>query len=540
MKKNKKIFKKTMETGFFLIPVTMGVICYFWKGGIPPDKPVSPGEWLFMFGAGCEVSLLYWAERINSLKELNKADGLNAAKRPEVPEDMLYRKPIGFCFGTYKNQYVCKRVDEPGSILVQGSSGSGKSASIIQGFLLNPENKQNCRSLVLDLKSELKEKCVSPKDIYSVNNPSGDTIILDPKDRKNGCGFDPFFMLDDRSTDSQVHDVMETVAISIIPSKNDKDAIWSISARQLLRGLLTYFYIYESLRTLPAIIKRIKTDNIKNIINTVLSRASPDSAAYMDIINFKDMADETLTSVDLDLSSRIITFATNQDLVWCLGESPRKCSSDDLLKKNIFICIPEDKLTEFGALIFLIFNLTIKWMMALPEKEQDPNRPYLCMILDETVALLAGIEANMPMLTQCLRIGARSKGCTMLICVQSISGLYQTLGKEETKDLVSNCQYKYILDSTDSESSKEVIGWGGKYLKRKVSRVGSGTKGKDTYSYTEENILKEQELITLPKDDDIILISSRAGYLRLKKCLVFKDKYFKALLDQIKDEKGGY
>ena len=37
---------------------------------------------------------------------------------------------------------------------------------------------------------------------------------------------------------------------------------------------------------------------------------------------------------------------------------------------------------------------------------------------------------------------------------------------------------------------------------------------------------------------DVILISSRAGYLRLKKIFVFKDKFFKKLLDNVADKKA--
>ena len=97
--------------------------------------------------------------------------------------------------------------------------------------------------------------------------------------------------------------------------------------------------------------------------------------------------------------------------------------------------------------------------------------------------------------------------------------------------------YKYILDSSDSETSKEIIGWAGRYLKRKVSSSGSGTGQKNSISFEEDSILREQDLMSLPQTGDAILISNRAGYLRLEKCFVFKDKFFKKLLDEVKTEK---
>lgn len=533
MKKKKSFLRRIAETGIFMMPIFILAIIWFWKG-IPPDEPISSSDWAIIVGISLLPCLIFWASQSSNIRRINERDGKEIFKYPTPPKDMLYNEPVGFCFGTYNGKYVCKRVDEPGSILVQGSSGSGKSASIIQGFLLNPKNKANCHSLVLDLKHELTDKCVAPEDIYSPRNVGGNTILLDLMDRKNGYGFDPFFMLDENSRDSEVHDTMEVIAQSLIPQKQYGDEIWPKSARQLLRALLTFFYEYEELRTLPAIVRRIKQDNIQALVEKVISTASPESTCYMDIINFKDMASETITSVDMNLSEKIVQFATNQDLVWALGDCPRKCSPKDLLKRSIMLCLPEDRLTELSQFCFLIFNLSIKWMMSLPEKEQDPDRPWLAMILDETVALLAGIEGKMPMLSQCLRIGARGKGCTLLICCQSTSGLEVSMGREETRDMVSNLSWKYILDSTDSATSKEIIGWCGKFMKKRVSANGAASQRKDSTSFSEEDIVTEQDLVSLPKEEEIILISSRAGYLRLKKCFVFKDRFFKPLLDKLK------
>ena len=542
MKKKRGFLSKFLETGIWLIPIVMIGMACFLKGGIPPDQPITGKDWLGYFGIGCVVALVFWSSNMNNLRRMNEeSDGHEEARWPKPPPDMVYYKqPTGFCFGTYGGGYVCKRVDEPGSILVQGSSGSGKSASLIQGFLLNPENKKNCRSLVLDLKHELADKCVAPEDVYSPRNLEGTCILMDPMDRKNGWGFDPFFLLNEDSTPSEVYDTCQVIAQSIVPSCKGDNKIWSDSARQYITGALSYYYTEERLRTLPEIVAKIKAEPIKKVVEKILTTAAPGSGAYTSIINFQDMADETITSVDLEASTRLGPFATSQDIIWCLGNNPRKCSPKDLLEKSIYLCLPEDKLVEWGQLVFLVFNLTLKWMMGLPEKSVDPKRPYLTMILDETVALMAGLEAKMPLLSQCLRIGARSKGCTMLVCVQSITGLYSVMGKDEADDMISNLTYKYILDSTETRASKDIIAWCGKYSRRKVGRNGDGTKRSDNYSYTEEDIVSEQDLLTLPRSGDAILVSTRSGYLRLKKTMVFKDKFFKKLLENIakKKERG--
>ncbi|MCR5099322.1 MAG: type IV secretory system conjugative DNA transfer family protein [Lachnospiraceae bacterium] len=532
----KKLFRWLIESGIYLIPVGFGGAVYAWRG-IPPNPPLSQEQYMLIGVASVLVWLWLWNEQTSSLSYLNKHDGREAAMYPRPPKDMTYRDPEGFCFGKYGSRYICKRVDEPGSIFIGGGSGSGKSTTLIESFLLNPKNKKNCTALVLDLKHELADDCVKPEDIYGSMNPDGDTIILDPLDRKTGFGYDPFFLLSDESSESEVHETMQVVTDAIIPLLKGDGAVWSGSARQFLTGAMTFFYHEKKLRTLPDIIEAMKAAPIADIVNMIIDSTVPGSLSYIDMISFKDQASETITSTDMNLSQKIVQLRTDQNLCWCLSDCPRKCSPKDLLTKSIFLCLPEDKLEEWGQLIFLIFSQSIKWMMSLPEKKYDPERKYMAMILDESVALQAGVGAAIPGLAQCLRIGARGKGCTMVVCCQSISGLYAVAGKDETKDMFSNLAYKYVLESSDIESNKTYIELSGKYSSRKASSNGSGKDRKINYSYKDEDIVRNEDLIKLPKSGDAILLSGRAGYLRLKKSPVYKDKFFKKLLKEVKKSK---
>ena len=507
----KRIVKMLIDSGIVLVPIIFICILVFCHQQIP-HLEYNMKTYLMMAGGSLVVWLLLISSKGSDTRKQNDStlSGKSSALRPPVPTDMLYKTPVGFCFGKYRGRYVCKKVEEPGSILITGGSGSGKSSTLIQSFLLT---MKDCTALVLDLKHELADKCLKPQDILSPDNPDGTAILLDPLDRENGYGYDPFFMLTEDSTDEEIHAVMEIIAQCIIPIPKGDSAVWNQAAQQFLRGAMTYFY-EEGVDTLPGIIREIKSSPIKDIVGKIVSSALPGSCSYTDIVGFQDMADETIMSVGMNLDLKIVQFITNPDLEWCLGENPNKCSPMDMLEKSIYLCLPEDKLQQWGQLVFLVVNQFLYWMMSLPEHESEPDRKRFAMILDETVALLAGVGAPMPLLSQCLRIGARGKGCTMVVCVQSIAGLYEVQGKDQTRDMVSNMSYKYILDSSDSETSKEIIGWAGRYLKRKVSSSGSGTGQKNSISFEEDSILREQDLMSLPQTGDAILISNRAGYLR--------------------------
>ena len=524
---------KKLTTGLFIVPgCFIGFILALRK--LKPDMVWTGETYLAVAVISLVVCLVLIATDQNPRDQNVNYDGRSQALRPTPPKDMLYKTPTGFCFGKWGKSYVCKRVEEPGSILVQGGSGSGKSASLIQGFLLNPENRKNCNSLVLDIKKELLEKTVLPEEIYRPDNPEGSVIVLDPTDRKMAFGFDPLYGLSDESSDMEVHERMEIIAQCIVPVPKGDGAIWAQGAQRLFIGAATYFYEEEGMRTLPDIIRAIKSTNIRDMVDKIVSSAMIGGAAYSEIIGYQGLADETLGSFSSNLDLRILPLLVNDQIEWCLGNNPRKCTPEDLLEKSIYLCIPKDRLTSYAQLIFLIFNLTLVWLQGL--NPEDVKKKF-CLMLDETVALLSAVNAPLPALSNFLRCGAREIS-TIVICCQSIAGMYEVMGKDQTKDLVANTVYRYICDSSDSETSKEIIGWCGKYLKRKLSSSGSGTQQKTTISFENEDIIREQDLMALPQSGDVILVSNRAGYLRLQKCLVFKDKFFRKLLEAVKQSKS--
>ena len=100
------------------------------------------------------VVIYGWMQHL-SHKQISADDGGRAKFiRPAVPKDMLYKTPPygSIVFGRYKGKYVCKPVDMEGAILVNGGSGSGKSASQIKPYLLN------CNKLLRKFDEKTKDK----------------------------------------------------------------------------------------------------------------------------------------------------------------------------------------------------------------------------------------------------------------------------------------------------------------------------------------------------------------------------------------------
>ncbi len=532
----KKTLIHCFEYGLWIIPVVFGGIVYAWRG-IPPDPPMTEEQYITAFVGALLTFMWYFGEKTSNLKYLNEHDGREAAMRPKPSSEMLYVKPTGFCFGKYGKKYYCKQISEPGSILVTGASGSGKSKNVIEEFLLNPENKENCNYLVLDLKGELSHDTVFPDEIYHPSsNPDGNCILLDPLDRRNGFGYNPFFLLTADSTESEVHETVEKVVNALVPLSKGDDQVWNNAARRFLRGAMTFFCYEKKMRSVPEIIKAIKSDTIENIVNLIIDSTTLGSSAYVEMIGFKDMASETITSVDMNMSNSVTTLLTNQDLCWCLADCPRKCSPKDLLDKSIYLLFPKDKMEQWANMIFLIFTQTLNWMDSLPEKNYAPERKFFAVILDEMAALEDAVKAPIPV-SNFLRLSSRGVGCTTLIATQSTAILSAIGGEKETSDMLSNLVYKVIYESSEDYTNKSIIKWCGTYKSRKASSSGSGRDRKISFSYQDENIVRDEDLYKLPGTGEVIIISNRDGYKRLKKSPVFKDPYFKKFFNRIKDEK---
>lgn len=76
--------------------------------------------------------------------------------------------------------------------------------------------------------------------------------------------------------------------------------------------------------------------------------------------------------------------------------------------------------------------------------------------------------------------------------------------------------------------------YSGNYQNKKETLNGGKNRSK-SYTYEEKPIVEQGDLINLIKKEEVILIISGIGYLRLKKCYYFKDRKISSLADQVRE-----
>ena len=452
--------------------------------------------------------------------EFSYDTGRKTASYPPVSDSqMLFDKPRNFVFGRDNDgNYICMPNDELRNVLITGGSGSGKSSAGIINYLLL--NKDRINTLYLDPKGELTD----------ITYQDGDnTVIFKPSDDQCTVGYDPFWELSTFADEQTVYKTMQMVAISLIPHVGGENAIWYDSARELFTGLLVYGYIYKQMRTLPQIVRYSIGNPIREIIKEICDTAPSDSIVYRQVINFRDLNDEVLASIMMNLTAAVRIFGTDETLVKALTQDT-SWNPSTLLYKNVAVCLDINELSRWGQLIYLVVNQFVSYMFGLPEHREDPTRKPICLCLDETVAIMQSVGGRLEQLPQALRF-IRSKGAMCIISVQSIDGLKCVLSEAEVADMLSNLQYKLFLDATTLETQKTVSEWGGTFLEKSVSWSGTGAKRTQQTSYSESHIVRPQDVMTLPRYDEAILISPKSGYNRLKKVSYYKDPQIQKIIN---------
>lgn len=437
-----------------------------------------------------------------------------SAMYPEVSQQLIAgSKPSGIVLGKYRGKYVCRPVEQDGHYLIIGGSGSGKSSAlIIPTLLIN----NGVPAFVLDIKGELSRLAKKKGDAR--------VHIFNPNDRRS-YGYDPFYNLKKESTEQEILETMQMVTFSLISlSANVKDPFWKISARNMLCGLMIYHY-KRGKHNLVDIMDAILGQPIKASIQEVMTGSEPTTAEYRYLVAFSDLADETISGIYAEMASNIIVFANDQDIRYALKHNSLKCSPVDLENGNsIYVVIREDKLTAYNQVLQLIINQTLNALERRPEKSE----PILFLIDELPRILSAGKIERLLDASRTLR----SRNVRLILVTQSVEALMTVYSENEVVDLISNCNYKIVLDASSQKTQHMIREWCGKYRELKKTWNGAGTKQKTGVSFEEKPIVEESDLMTLAQTGEVILICPY-GYFRIQKTPYYRDKNLKKLADEV-------
>lgn len=407
----------------------------------------------------------------------------------------------GFVFGKKNGKYVTKPETTDGHILVIGGAGSGKTSGVAIPTLMSWKNP----IFAIDIKGELYQKTKDKRDINNIK-------VFDPTNH-NAYGYDPFYLLR-KSTDKPSE--ARQLALAICPLSADvKDPFWIKSAQNMLTGLILYYNGFDM--NFSQAMKKIKTKPIKEQIEQVM--LDNNESAKLELSQFHDMDEKTLSGIFTELSNNITIFATSEELQNALSGEGRCITPDDLEKGyDIYCCIPEHKLEEWKSLLAMMCNQFLKSF----ERRSEENQTPILFLIDE-FARLGKIEAISNGLAT-----LRSKKIHIALFVQSKAQLNVNYGKDVAEVITDNCSYKAILKASEPTTQEWCSKLVGTYDKEKKSSnfnadVTGMAKGSGTSRTTEEKrIIKPEEFAYLK---DVVCIFPN-GYKRIEKIKYWEDKAF--------------
>lgn len=449
-------------------------------------------------------------------------------KKPD--KRLLEKEPKGIVLGKSDGKYMSIQPGiTPGALhtLVLGTSGSGKTSSVLLSTLLAGHSNKEITFLTVDVKGELLKKGFCPDDKVAVFNPR----------RRDLYGFDFLYDINEKSTESEVIEALRRVIYSLIPLKHTGEEFWPVAARSVLLGLFLFGWEYEQRYTIPQLVDFALSKNLNTLISDIIAEAEDNSVVTRLLSPYGGdcVAEETLGSISSNIGNALQLFSSDSNLRYLTRETDKKITPE-LLEQGISIDLfIEDRDLEVYAPILSLAVATCITYLSSPGREKivdrDPLHNQIVFILDEL-----GRIPEIQGLPSILQIG-RSRGCTVIGCLQSWSAAEEHYGEKVAQDMLTNFSYRVFLQAQpESKDVEMAIKAFGKYLEKKKS-VNTGKNKNYSYQYEEKDILQASDLLTLPDRNRIVVLSPFGAYM-LTRCQYFKDKKLNKIADQIKIERN--
>lgn len=436
------------------------------------------------------------------------------AMYPKVPPRYLSRKPEGVILGIYKNRYVRITAEEIYHYCILGGSGAGKSSTVLMDTLLANFFKENpdCLVFAIDIKGELHKT--------STKTFSENILTVDPSDRTS-VGWDAYYRLRENPSDDLLIEAIEEVAQALIVSTNPKDRFFVENARVMFTGLLIYYY--KQGESFIDSVNRILEADIAKLIADIIKDSEPFDLWYQYLAKFSGKDAESVEDCMVEMTTSLSVFAKS-DIKFCFRDNAVKASPYSFREnRSVFLAVPEHLLESYQAVLRLCTCQVLQEMQRRAEREENP----ILLIIDE-FARLGRIEGIFNALAT-----LRSKKVMVLLAFQSLAQCEAIYSKEEARVLIDNCRVKCILEVSDPQTAKMVQDWCGKYQNKKET-LNSGRSRHKSYSYEDKPIVEPEDLITLARKQELILVISGTGYLRIRKAFYFKDRILSEMAEKVR------
>ena len=375
--------------------------------------------------------------------------------------DKIQGAPVGHKGAKFAEQFETQHT------FISGASGTGKTILMrrLYTYYINNNKYAGSKYLIHDVKGDYVEKFYNEQTDYIFNLNDSRTFNLN--------------LFNYINTTAE----LKSIVASIIPQPaEEKDPIWTNSARAILEGIMLYC---------------IKTNQKTNKAVQKLIKLSPEELAAKlskvdgteDAVTFLSSGSEgQIGNIYSNFKSRITYFTSLPADIDTKEELDLKKWLTDTTNTSTIFLLNDVKNKDLNAIRIAVFlNIVIKELLTLTESKERK----IFFMLDEFGSL-----QKMQSIVDLLALG-RSFGARVFIGIQEIQRLYAVYGKDLTSTIVNNTSSKIILRANEAETAEYCAKLIGEVKKKETNLT--NTTGADLNSNREgasfANIVKIEKAI---------------------------------------------
>lgn len=396
--------------------------------------------------------------------------------------------------------------------LLFAPTGSGKGVGFVIPNLLFWDHSVVVHDIKLEnhmLTSGWRAKMGHKVFVWEPSNPDGITHCYNPIDWVS-------------SKPGQMVDDVQKISNLIMPEKD----FWNNEARSLFLGVVLYLIADPTkIKSFGQVVRTMRSDdvvyNLAVVLDTLGDAIHP--VAYMNIAAFLQKADKERSGVISTMNSSLELWA-NPLIDAATASSDFNVMEFKKVKTTIFVGLTPDNIQRLQKLMQVFYQQATEFLSRkMPNEKEEPYGVMFLMDEFPTLGKMEQFKAGIAYFR-----GYRVRLFLIIQDTQQLKGTYEDAGMNS---FLSNSTFRITFAANNYETANLISQLCGNktveqtsYNKPLFFDLNISTRTQSV-SKVQRALLLPQEVIQLPRDDQIILIESFPP-IRSKKIKYFADKFF--------------
>lgn len=346
----------------------------------------------------------------------------------------------------------CYKTQLNNNVLVVGTSGSGKTRSIVTPNILQAEGSY----IIVDPKGNLHEKYAAylRKKGYRVRKLN----FADPGD-PNSCTYNPFEYIRNEQ------DILK-LAHMMVKSDNrsgrsySSDPFWDEAAELLLISIIAYLYEHDTKdhRNLQNIFNLLQKCDIeenysdrRNSLDYLfdkIGKQDPDDFSYRTYKRFRQAASRTLMSILITLSAKLGVFDTSE--IRRLFEKDSVHIKGMGCTKTALFVVVSDTDRSMDMMVNVFFTQAMNELCRVADSMRDNRLPVDVRFILDDFATNVRIEGFPRMIAS-----IRSRGISAMLMIQAEAQLRNAYN-DDGRTIIGNCDTYVYLGGNDVDTAVNI------------------------------------------------------------------------------------